>query len=117
MIKAGSLRHRVNIQTRTNTQDPDTGEFIETWATSYSDVPCAIEALSAREFIQSKADQTEYKVRVTLRHRTGLDSTIRLVGTCGCHSGKIYSPHGVLEDKHSARHYLTLPCSEGVSEG
>lgn len=116
-FKDVDLRHRVNIQDVTYTQNPDTGEMTPTWTTTHSTIPCGIEPLSAREFIQSKAMQSETSVRITLRHRDGLTSQQRYVGVCGCHSGRIYNPQGVLEDTKSGRHYVTVPCSEGVNEG
>lgn len=116
-LKAGSLRHRVNIQAKTNTQDAETGEVTVSWATTVANVPCSIEPLSVKDYLQSRADQSEVSARIVIRHRTGLDSTMRLVGACGCHSGRIYNPQGWLEDKESGREYMTAPCSEGVNEG
>lgn len=117
MISAGKLRHRVNIQTVTRTRNATTGEFVDTWVNSATNIPCSIEPLSVSAYLQSKADQSEIKVRVVLRYRAGLDSTVRLVGACGCHSGRIYNPDGWLEDVESGREYVTAPCSEGVNEG
>ena len=33
------------------------------------------------------------------------------------HGGKVYNIHGVLPDMRSGLEYLTLPVSEGVSDG
>lgn len=117
MIEAGRLRHRVNIQSVTNTQDATTGEVTASWATTHADVPCAIEPLSVKDYLQSRADQSDISVRIVLRFISGLEPNMRLVGACACHSGKIYNPGGWLEDKESGREYLTAPCSEGVNEG
>lgn len=111
-IKAGLLRHRVDIQERQRTQDADTGETTDTWVDLYTSVPAAIEPISVREFIASKAAQSEIVARITIRYRAGLDATMRIV-----HNGKIYNPAGWLPDKESGLEYLTAPCSEGVNDG
>lgn len=116
-LNSGTLRHRVNIQSKTVAQDALTGEMEETWATTHANIPCSIEPLSAREFMQSQSEQSGISARVVIRHRTGMDSTMRLVGTCGCHLDRVYNPAGWLEDKESGRLYMTAPCSEGVNEG
>lgn len=111
------MNHLCNIQSKTITQDSVTGEITETWSNTHTGVPCDIEALSVRDFIQSRADQSEIQVRIRIPYIAGIDSTMRLVGTCGCHSGKTYNPRGVLEDNITAQEYITLPCSQGVNEG
>lgn len=116
-IEAGRLRHRVNVQQPTNTQNPVTGEVSKTWTTLHSCVPCAIEPMSVKDFQQSRATQSDVSVRVVMRYISGLTDTMRLVATCGCHSGKVYNPQGWLEDMESGREYVTAPCSQGVNEG
>jgi len=111
-IKAGQLCHRVDIQQRQRSQDAETGETTHTWVTLWASVPAAIEPLSVREFIAAKAAQSEIVARITIRHRDGLDATMRIV-----HNGKIYNPAGWLPDKESGLEYLTAPCSEGVNDG
>ena len=80
-------------------------------------VPCAIEPMSVKDFMQSAAMQSEVSLRITFRHLTGLSKNMRLVGECGCHLGKVYNPAGFLADKDSGVEYITAPCSEGVNEG
>jgi head-tail adaptor len=112
------MRHRVNIQQRTTQQDPVTGDLDTTWVNVYENVPCAIESLSVKEFIQSQATQSEMSVRIVMRMIRGFtySADLRLVGTCGCHNGKIYDPAGWLEDKTTAQEYVTAPCSQKASE-
>lgn len=118
-LKAGRLRHRVQIQeyvAQTDTagdviQDPQTGEVAKTW-TTVATVWAAIEPLSAREFIQSAASQTEISARITIRYRAGLTADMRLL-----HGAKIYNPKGFLADPDSGLEYMTIPCSQGVNLG
>ena len=112
MSFSGGLRHRVDIQQRTETQDTTTGESVTTWTTLWPKVPAKIEPLSVKEFLQSKTDQASVSARVTIRYRSGMDASMRIV-----HNSKIYNPAGFLADRKSGLEYLTMACSEGVNEG
>nr|WP_028627661.1 phage head closure protein [Pseudomonas resinovorans] len=111
-LSAGRLRHRIDIQQRADVQDPVTGEMVPGWATVWAAVPCAIEPLSAREFIAAKATQSQVVARITLRFRDGLDASMRIL-----HKGKIYNIAGLLPDKDSGLEYFTIPVSQGVNQG
>lgn len=110
MLDSGKLRHRVSIERVTLTQDPVTGAMVETW-TEISKVWSAVEPLSAREFVQSAAGQSEVTARITIRARDIL-ATDRII-----HRGKVYNIRGVLADKDSGLEYITLPVGTGVNEG
>lgn len=110
-------RHRIHIESPVQTQDSVTGEVTVTWSRFIEDVPCAIQPLSARDFIQAQSVQSEVSVRIVFRWLDNLTDTMRFVGACGCHLGKIYNPEGLLEDPESARVYITAPCKEGVNSG
>lgn len=117
-LSAGRLRHRITIQKLVTTgQDPDTGTPTQEWQDLYTSVPAGIEPLSAREFMASRSQQSEYSARIVIRHRAGLDASMRIVGVCGCHQGRIFNPAGWLPDPDSGLEYLTAPCSEGVNQG
>lgn len=111
-IPAGNLRHRVSIQRKQITQNPQTGAMTETWVDAWSNVPAAIEPLSAREFIAASAVQSEVTTRITIRYRAGVTASMRIL-----HNDRIYNIQGVLPDPESGRSWLTLPCSEGVNDG
>jgi SPP1 family predicted phage head-tail adaptor len=111
MVHAGKLRHRVVIQSREQVQDPDTGAVEIGW-TDFATVWASIEPLSAREFIQSSAVQSDITARVVIRYLAGVDATMRIL-----HRDAIYNIRGVLSDKSSGLEYLTLPCASGVSDG
>jgi SPP1 family predicted phage head-tail adaptor len=111
MVHAGKLRHRVVIQSRTQTQDENTGAVTIGW-TDFATVWASIEPLSAREFIQSSAVQSDITARVVIRYLSGVDATMRIL-----HRDAIYNIRGVLSDKVSGLEYLTLPCASGVSDG
>lgn len=109
-LEAGRLRHRVSIERIVRTQDPDTGAITEYWV-EIARVWAAIEPLSAREFVQSAAGQSEVTGRITIRSRDIL-ATDRIT-----RPGIVYNIRGVLPDKDSGLEYITLPVGTGVNEG
>lgn len=109
-IEAGRLRHRVTIQSQTQTQNPLTGELTVTW-TDVATVWAAVEPISAREFVAAQEPNARVTTRVTIRYLDGIEPSMRLL-----HRGRRYNIHGVLEDMDSGREYLTLPVSEGVND-
>jgi SPP1 family predicted phage head-tail adaptor len=110
MLDSGKLRHRVSIERVSYVQDATTGAMVETWA-EIAKVWAAVEPLSAREFVQSAAGQSEVTARITIRAREIL-ATDRII-----HRGTVYNIRGVLADKDSGIEYLTLPVAAGVNEG
>lgn len=123
-IAAGRLRHRVRIERYAELldsngetiQDPETGEISREW-TAVATVWAAVEPLSAREFIQSQATQSQISARIVIRYRDGLDAAMRLVHVRTGRDDVIYNPHGFLADVESGLEYLTIPVSNGVGEG
>lgn len=111
-LKAGRLRHRIDIQNRVYTQDPTTGTMVETWQDLYTGVPAAVEPLSVREFTASQSTQSQLVARIVIRHRDGLDAAMRIV-----HRGKYYNPAGWLPDIDTGLEYFTIPVTEGVTDG
>ncbi len=109
-LEAGRLRHRVRIERIVSTQDPVTGAMTDTW-TEVAKVWAGVEPLSAREFVQSAAGQSEVTARITIRTRE-IFATDRIT-----HRGVVYNIRGVLPDKDSGLEYITLPVGAGVNEG
>jgi SPP1 family predicted phage head-tail adaptor len=110
-MKAGKLRHRINIERKVETQDSSGNIFIA-WESMAESISAAIEPLSAKEFVASQSLQSQIVARITIRNMDGLDASMRIV-----HNGKIYNPAGFLPDKISGLSYLTIPVSEGVNDG
>jgi SPP1 family predicted phage head-tail adaptor len=73
----GSLRQRIELQSRTDTQDA-TGQAVPTWAT-YATVWAAIEPLTGRELIAAKQAQSQDTVKVRCRYLTGILTTHRVL--------------------------------------
>lgn len=110
MLNAGKLRHRVTIQRPVEVQNANTGDMVVSWQ-DVATVWCAIEPISAREFITAQVESSKVVARVVIRYRSNISHEMRLVHVA---KDKIYNVEGVLSDKESGLEYLTLPCSEGV---
>lgn len=108
---AYKLRHRITLQQQSQAQDPATGEVTVTWSAAVSDEPAEVVPLSGREFIQSGATQSGVDTRMTIRWRSGIDPTMRVV-----FDGQNYNIHAVLPDPSNCR-WLTIMCERGVNDG
>ena len=107
-MRAGTLRHRIELQHSVDTQDSVTGEIIKEWVTKAK--PWArFEFLSVRDFMAGQANQSQISARVVIRHREDISHTDRII-----YKGKIYDIEGILPDNDSGVEYLTIPVSEGV---
>ncbi|MBD1602537.1 phage head closure protein [Pseudomonas typographi] len=112
-MRAGRLRHRVDIQRREQSQDPETGEVIAAWVNAWAGCPASFEPLSARDLIAAQAGQSEATARVVIRYRDGVLPSMRII-----HRGQIYNIEGPpLPDKVSGREYLTILVSTGLNDG
>lgn len=107
-LASGDLRHFVLIQRKLVTQDPQTGEQIETWP-DFANVWADMNYQSVREFIAANAEQSEVRGYCAIRYREDIDATMRVV-----HRGKYYNILGVMADNESGLEHLTLALSEGV---
>jgi len=101
-MQAGKLRHRVELQQVTNSQDPQSGANSETWQL-FATVWASIEPLSARDFIAAQAAQNQISARAVIRYRPQITAGMRLI-----HNHATYHIEGALPDKHSGQEYLTL---------
>lgn len=73
---AATLRHRVTVQTRTQTPDGQ-GGFTETW-TDGATVWCSITTLKAYQRFQAMQMQTPATHQIVMRYRTDVDTNARL---------------------------------------
>lgn len=112
-MKAGDLRHPIQLQHKFTPRDPVTGDFGEPEWQLFAAVWAQVSPLSARDLVAAKAAQSEATARIVIRHREGVLPTMRIV-----HRGEIYSIEGPpLEDPKSGLEYLTLLVSKGVKDG
>lgn len=110
-LRAGRLRHRVDVEDLVVTQDSD-GDMVEEWVTFAARVPAEITALSGRELIAAQAVQSRVSTRIVLRRLPGLLARMRIT-----HRGVAYNIEGVIPDPVSGIRFVTLPCSSNVNQG
>lgn len=112
-MRAGDLRHQIEIQHRVTPRDPVTLEFGEPEWQLFAKVWAGVSPLSARDLIAAQAAQSEATARMVIRYRPGVLATMRIV-----YRGEVYSIEGPpLEDDKSGRDYLTILVSKGVKDG
>lgn len=112
-MRAGKLRHLIEVQHKITPRDPVTGEFLDPAWAKFAGVWAAVEDLSARDLIAAKAGQSQVTGRIVIRYRPGVLATMRVI-----HRGEIYSIEGPpLADAKSGLEYLTLLVSKGVKDG
>ena len=106
-MRAGELRQRITIQQKTITRDTY-GAAVETWA-ALATVWAAVEPMSGREYFQSQQINAEVTTRIRIRHRSDVDSTMRVV-----FGASTYDIQAVIEPETNKRE-LQLMCREVVS--
>lgn len=99
---AQELQHRIQLQRRTLTQDPMTGEMSETWAT-YAEPFAKVEPLVGREYFAAAAIQAENTVKFTLRWRDDVTPVDRLL-----YGGIVFDIQSVLNIKSRNREILIM---------
>ena len=79
-MRAGSLRHRVSIQTETLTPD-GMGGFTTSWGavTGMSSVPAGIWPLSSKERLDAMKLESVITNKIRIRYRAGITSKHRIV--------------------------------------
>jgi len=110
MLAAGKLRHRIEIHELVSVQNETTGNLEPTWPL-YRDAWADVRPVAAREFIAAGAEHSKVVVTVRIRKIDGVQTSMRIR-----HGERLYNIEGVLPDPASGNEYLTLPCSEVMSD-
>ena len=100
----GSLRHVVQVQSRTISRD-DYGGAQQTWATIATRF-AKVEPLSGRELWRAQGVTPEATHRVVMRYMEAVTAKCRLV-----HKGKVFQIESVL-DVDELRNIMVLICKE-----
>ena len=87
----GKLRSRVDIQSRSTTQDA-IGQPVETW-TTFATAWAHIRVMGGLEAIKAGAVTSTLKASIRIRYRTGIDAGMRVL-----HGGVVYQVLAVLPD-------------------
>lgn len=110
-MKAGRLRHRVDLQALETVHDSD-GAISEEWISLFPKLSAEIMPLSGRELIAAASIQSNVQTRIKIRYRNGITTKMRIV-----HRGTIYNIESIIPDLDSGIRHLVLNCSSGMNEG
>lgn len=104
-MNSGNLQFRVSLeQYQYIGQDPSTGEEIHGWNKLY-DAWADIRHLSGLETIRSAVPTSMVKASIRLRHRPGIDASMRIR-----HGDTVYEIEAVLPGQHRYNKYIDLLC-------
>lgn len=81
-LAAGTLRHAVDIQSKTEATDEYGGQVFE-WTTVMAGVRCKVIPVSGKEMISAGAEQSQIRTRFMMRYREGIAPTMRIVDKAG----------------------------------
>ena len=118
-MKAGTLRHRITLQTAVDTQDTTTGEPVRSW-TTLATVWADISPLSGREILASAVELGEVDTRIRIRWAPALANLgVKSRAAHLLADGRLdvyYDILSVTEPKLGRRE-LELICNSGAHEG
>ena len=110
-ISAGTLKHRISIQQRTDARNA-IGDAVTTWGDIATRIHADVQPLRGREFIAAAQVQAAMDMRVIIHRRAGLTREMRLVW----HSTEGDVPLDIISiapvGKHS--HHLEIMASSGI---
>lgn len=109
-MRAGSLRHRVTIQTPVTVKD-QFGATTTTW-TNYRTVFASIEQMKAYDKAAVATTWPGADITITLRYIAGLAANMRVLGP----DGTIYSILGAPNDVDGRHREHILTCQSGVKQ-
>lgn len=105
-MKAGHLRHYVNIQHKGTATPDGIGNVTQPWDVLYTNVPTEIIPFSARETWFGATAQSETTHRLIFRYLPGIDTTCRVD-----FGGRLFDILGIADDQE-CNVMLTLDCKE-----
>lgn len=104
-MRAGDLRHRVEIGRYVTGADQWGDPLPPTWET-VATVWAAVEALSGRLFFEARQTAEQSDHRITIRYRSGIEP-----GMIVRHDGREFTVQAVL-DREGTKRWLELVCRE-----
>jgi len=109
-ILAGTLRHRITIQSRSTAQDSSGGQS-DAWTDFAVNVRSYIRPLSSHELIAAKGVQSETSHEITIRYRPDIIAAMRAV-----YNGRYFNL-GPPRNTDERNIELIIPAVEGENQG
>lgn len=113
-MRAGNLRHRVQIQARREDQD-DSGQPVVGW-TVIAPVWANIAPLSGRELLAAQAVHAEITHQLQIRWQRQFSNPIVMASYRIVYGDRIFNIHASV-DPDERRRDLVISCSEGLNDG
>ena len=107
MLRAGELRHRVDLHSNTGATRNAFGEKPESWAAVATSLPAKVEPLTGRELWSSQQIQPDISHKVTIRYLAGLNAKMRVI--FGTRTFNVEGPPKNIEERNIM---LELMCRE-----
>lgn len=105
-MRAGSLRHRLAIQSKSEAQD-DLNQPVDTWST-VTTVWGRVAPMKAAEGYEAQQNVARITHEITIRHTSAVTENMRIV-----HDGRTFYIQGMRNAEEKGV-MLTLECSERV---
>ncbi len=106
ILRAGQLRHRVKLQSATETQD-SYGAIVQTWA-DVATVWASIEARTGRETFTAAQVYATADHIITIRYRSGVTAKMRIV-----YGSRVFDIQGAV-DPDGRKRTLMIYAKEAV---
>lgn len=113
-MRAGALRHVVEIQQRSSTID-SLGDVSDSWTTVVTD-RAAIRPLSVREMMAAQAIQSEVTHQITLRYRSEYANPVTVAPLRVLFGSRVFDVSGAMNIDERNRE-VRLMAREGISNG
>lgn len=109
-MRAGTLRHRLTLQTPVDTQSSN-GQITRTYQDD-AVVWGNIKPLVGREYLAAQQVNASVTTQITIRYRPGILPTMRITHRSSAQSAAddIYDVESVAEDDVSGRRHMRLMC-------
>ena len=114
VVRAGDLRDRVTLQTRTIAQDA-AGQPIDTWVTLFTGW-AEIDSLTGRELMAAQAVQSSVTHEIHMRYRTEFANPNAVANMRAVYGTRVFNIHAAL-DQNERRRMIVLLAEEGLNLG
>lgn len=105
-MRAGNLRHKINIEALTTTTDAYGGD-VTTWSATLANLPASYEPLNGKEFFAADRINSKTVARFRIRYVAGITSAMRVN-----YGGRLFNIDSPPIDPRGAGRELQLMVSE-----
>lgn len=115
VFKAGDMRHKIDIQQRSTTQDSFGGQS-QTWTNVATGIWADIQPLSGREIMAAEAVQAEVSHTITIRYKASFDDPVAVAAMRAVYGSRIFNISAKINVDERNR-IIQLSANEGLNKG